>query len=407
MPLKEDKASRASKRRWSCCLSSLIGCTTEASRGLEHSIAAAFFIRLRSCVLTRAALLFLLLDYCVCSELSALRDIYLSANAEMDGPIRLGLFFLWRYLHEWLSHRDSVEWVERKDSPVLLQAFHLLSPSLNELTERNIIGGIGEYDFTGPSRTHPASPHRSVSHVTQPIFNLRLLNTLDLSPIQLLQREGEKSNQWNSTEICVVDRFESDSFLDTLSTLGNMTRSRLTIDSIRSGSVVANVVVAPSSGNEGSVEDTMEILKAIPMAVYNASGVDLLEPVGVATVRGDVLQNRNNESLAVGPVVGGVIGGFLLLLIVTIVIFVLYQRWLKRKVNGMQLSLIDLSQLNTSVVKRSLICFDDLHDKKMIGSGAFGVVYRAKSTEEVTESERGEDERRGSIGSGYADMIVF
>ncbi|PRP84155.1 putative leucine-rich repeat receptor-like protein kinase [Planoprotostelium fungivorum] len=177
----------------------------------------------------------------------------------------------------------------------------------------------------------------------------------------------------------VVDRFESDSFLDTLSTLGNITRSRLTIDGIRSGSVIANVAVAPStqSGNEGSVEDTMNILKAIPMAVYNASGVDLMEPVGVATVREDVLQNRNNGSLAVGSVVGGVIGGFLLLLIVTIVIFVLYQRWLKRKVNGMQLSLIDLSQLNTSVVKRSLICFDDLHDKKMIGSGAFGVVYRA------------------------------
>ncbi|PRP84098.1 hypothetical protein PROFUN_04089 [Planoprotostelium fungivorum] len=179
----------------------------------------------------------------------------------------------------------------------------------------------------------------------------------------------------------VVDRFESDSFLDTLSTLGNITRSRLTIDSVRSGSVIANVAVAPSTqndGNEGSVEDTMEILKAIPVAVYNASGVDLMEPVGVATVRENVLQNRNNGSLAVGPVVGGVIGGFILLLIVTTVIFVLYQRWLKRKVNGMQLSLIDLSQLNTSVVKRSLICFDDLHDKKMIGSGAFGVVYRAK-----------------------------
>lgn len=69
----------------------------------------------------------------------------------------------------------------------------------------------------------------------------------------------------------------------------------------------------------------------------------------------------------------------LCLISVVIVICVLYRRRLsklKKRVNSM--AMVDISQLNTDTVKKSFINFDELKNMNMIGSGAFGVVYKAR-----------------------------
>ncbi|PRP76169.1 putative leucine-rich repeat receptor-like protein kinase [Planoprotostelium fungivorum] len=171
-----------------------------------------------------------------------------------------------------------------------------------------------------------------------------------------------------------TNTFSSSTFLSTLSSLGNITRDRLSITDIKSGSVIATVMVQPAadvgdSSNQGSVEDTIAVLKGISASVYNDSGIDLVSPIDTQI---QATSTNNNNAI-----IGGVVGGFVSLVIITTIVFLLYRNWLKRQ-NHTAFHLVDLTQLNTSVVKRSLIEFHDITHKKMIGSGGFGVVYRGK-----------------------------
>ncbi|PRP83292.1 hypothetical protein PROFUN_09504 [Planoprotostelium fungivorum] len=173
-----------------------------------------------------------------------------------------------------------------------------------------------------------------------------------------------------------VSTFDSAAFLRTLSRLGNITQSRLSISSLRSGSVIATVDVQPSAAgqaNEGSVEDTVQVLKSIPMTSYGEAGYNLIDPVGSTASVAPVKGSSSNTGIIVGVVVG-----FTALIVIVVVAFLLYRKQMSKRVGNNQFAMIDVSQLNTSTVKKSLIDFDELKNMQMIGSGAFGIVYKAR-----------------------------
>eukprot|EP01117_Protostelium_nocturnum_P014323 TRINITY_DN5446_c0_g2_i3.p1 TRINITY_DN5446_c0_g2~~TRINITY_DN5446_c0_g2_i3.p1 ORF type:complete len:1553 (+),score=475.01 TRINITY_DN5446_c0_g2_i3:123-4781(+) len=86
-------------------------------------------------------------------------------------------------------------------------------------------------------------------------------------------------------------------------------------------------------------------------------------------------QLKSPERLNPVPIIiGATIGGILLVLII-VIFAILYVRARRRKQNGF--SMIDLSQINLGEAKSSLIDFDEFKHLKEIGSGAYGVVFKA------------------------------
>ncbi|PRP77839.1 putative leucine-rich repeat receptor-like protein kinase [Planoprotostelium fungivorum] len=169
-----------------------------------------------------------------------------------------------------------------------------------------------------------------------------------------------------------LSTFDSNLFLNTLSSLGNITRSRLSVSDLRSGSVIASVEISPSTArlNEGSVEDTMNVLKGISTSVYNQSGIHLLDPVGY--------EPPSSSKTNIGAIIGGIVGGFVFLMIVFIILFIVYRNRMRRENDMKMFEMIDINQLNTDTTKKYLIRTEEITLMNKIGSGSFGVVYRAK-----------------------------
>eukprot|EP01117_Protostelium_nocturnum_P013138 TRINITY_DN4883_c0_g1_i1.p1 TRINITY_DN4883_c0_g1~~TRINITY_DN4883_c0_g1_i1.p1 ORF type:complete len:906 (-),score=213.57 TRINITY_DN4883_c0_g1_i1:66-2783(-) len=87
----------------------------------------------------------------------------------------------------------------------------------------------------------------------------------------------------------------------------------------------------------------------------------------------------NNSPLSTSAIVGIAVGGSIFVLLI-IIVFVLMmvrirrQRILRRRNN---FSLIDFSKVNLGDAKNSILDFDDFRNMVEVGSGAFGVVFRA------------------------------
>ncbi|PRP81428.1 putative leucine-rich repeat receptor-like protein kinase [Planoprotostelium fungivorum] len=179
-----------------------------------------------------------------------------------------------------------------------------------------------------------------------------------------------------------IERFNSTRFLQVLANLSGIDMGRLSILNVREGSVIATVQISPADGrmtNQGSVEDSIDILKSIPESVYRDSGYLLLDPVGTpisVPVSTTILDRGDDRSL--GPILGGVLSGFLVLIVIMAVVFIVYRHHIRKESFTRQLMLVDLKVLNTDMVKKSIINYEELKNMQMIGCGAFGIVYRAK-----------------------------
>jgi len=100
----------------------------------------------------------------------------------------------------------------------------------------------------------------------------------------------------------------------------------------------------------------------------------------VSTYSGDlVVTNNKSESTPVGLIVGVAVGAAVLISIILLVGFLLYRK--RKEMMGMydrQLAMIDMSQINLGEAKNSIVPYSELQDMKEIGSGAYGIVYRAE-----------------------------
>ncbi|PRP84531.1 hypothetical protein PROFUN_05866 [Planoprotostelium fungivorum] len=173
--------------------------------------------------------------------------------------------------------------------------------------------------------------------------------------------------------------FNTSLFLLTLAELSNVAVRRLNILSIKAGSVIATVEIQPaqeSDKGEGTAKRTAEILarlsqsgnmlgsyQVISNAIINPAGVNDGTPASVSTT---------------AIIIGAVVGSFVLLIILVIIIFFVYRKTVMKRAAMRQFKMVDMTQIDMTPVKKSVIDYDDIKGIQMIGSGAFGVVYKAK-----------------------------
>ncbi|PRP78053.1 EF-TU receptor, partial [Planoprotostelium fungivorum] len=173
--------------------------------------------------------------------------------------------------------------------------------------------------------------------------------------------------------------FDTSLFLSTLAELSNVAVRRLNILSVKAGSVIATVVIQPaaeSDRGEGTAKRTAEILarlsqpgsmlgsyQVISNAIINPAGVNDGTPASVSTT---------------AIIIGAVVGSFVLLIILVVIVFFVYRKSMMKRAAMQQFKMVDMTQIDMTPVKKSVIDYDDIKGMQMIGSGAFGVVYKAK-----------------------------
>ncbi|PRP79695.1 LRR receptor-like serine/threonine-protein kinase GSO2-like [Planoprotostelium fungivorum] len=188
-----------------------------------------------------------------------------------------------------------------------------------------------------------------------------------------------------------VTDFDSVKFLRSLSIVTNVTQDRFIITGIRSGSVIIHLIVSPpsrDSTNQGSSIDTISLMESLPSSAYSAQGIDLLDPINQVSEPVTTQTQSNSPTSAtilnsskdvnVGAIAGGVVGGFILLIVLIVIAFVVLMRRRGKTTVMNTFAMVDVSQLNTATTKKSLLDWEEFDDMKMIGSGAFGVVFKAK-----------------------------
>ncbi|PRP85743.1 putative leucine-rich repeat receptor-like protein kinase [Planoprotostelium fungivorum] len=181
-----------------------------------------------------------------------------------------------------------------------------------------------------------------------------------------------------------VSTFNQSLFLLSLSAASNTSLSRLSIVSVTSGSVIANVQI--SAAEEGSTDGTAmrraAIISSLVQPGEHIGTFDVLSPAiinppptSVPIVNPPTSNGNNNTGLIIGVVVGVAC----LIIIAVIVAGFVYARSRRTKsVWQNQLAMLDLKSINLGEAKSSITPFSELKDMREIGSGAFGIVYRAE-----------------------------
>eukprot|EP01117_Protostelium_nocturnum_P021040 TRINITY_DN997_c0_g2_i1.p1 TRINITY_DN997_c0_g2~~TRINITY_DN997_c0_g2_i1.p1 ORF type:complete len:1599 (+),score=445.16 TRINITY_DN997_c0_g2_i1:202-4797(+) len=124
--------------------------------------------------------------------------------------------------------------------------------------------------------------------------------------------------------------------------------------------------VSCNDGKQPSLNNTMIQCQNITLSGTNGQG-------SIVYVTSDTPLSK---TAIIGIAVGG--GVFVIIIIVAFILLMIRlkrQRVLRKRNN---FSMIDFSQINLGGAKESMLNFDELHNLREIGSGAFGVVFKAQ-----------------------------
>jgi len=173
-----------------------------------------------------------------------------------------------------------------------------------------------------------------------------------------------------------VDKFSSQDFVRKLSDITNVTASRISVLGVRSGSVIADVGITGPKGefNQGSAGRIISILQSTPADVYARNGIQLMGSI-VSPI--PVPDNSLSTGATIGIAVAVIVVVFCIIIAGLVVLYMRLRRKRRRELLGSVLADIDLSHIQLGAAKKSVVDFDELKGMKQIGSGAFGVVYRA------------------------------
>ncbi|PRP89561.1 putative leucine-rich repeat receptor-like protein kinase [Planoprotostelium fungivorum] len=175
-----------------------------------------------------------------------------------------------------------------------------------------------------------------------------------------------------------VSNFDQNQFLQSLSQASNTQLDRLSIASITSGSVIVDVKISPAK--EGSTDGTAmrraEIISQLAQPGNSIGSYAVLSPA-VINPSTEGQGKADNKALIIGVVLGSV---FLIVVIVAISGFLYMRSHRGKGVWENQLSYIDLKSINLGEAKNSIrqTPFNELKHMREVGSGAFGVVYKAE-----------------------------
>ncbi|PRP87903.1 putative LRR receptor-like serine/threonine-protein kinase [Planoprotostelium fungivorum] len=175
-----------------------------------------------------------------------------------------------------------------------------------------------------------------------------------------------------------VSSFDQNAFLKSVSILSNSTLSRFGILKLTSGSVIADVTISPpprESTNEGSASRVASLLirSSNDLQLFSDNGVPLIDPISNVPS-----ESPNGDKLGTGGIVGIAVGCTLVVVIIVIVAAIVIHRRNQMRLQQNKMVSIDLSQINLGAAKKSIVDHTELKDLSLVGSGAYGVVYRAK-----------------------------
>ncbi|PRP79419.1 putative leucine-rich repeat receptor-like protein kinase [Planoprotostelium fungivorum] len=198
-----------------------------------------------------------------------------------------------------------------------------------------------------------------------------------------------------------VSDFNSTVFLESLSATSNTSLTRFTILSITSGSVITNVGIspAPNGSFEGSAMRRASMIAALAQTGSSIGSFLVLSPViinpptpsttsPIASTSDQTYSQmintpspnaNNNNNTNTGLIIGVVVGVACFIVIVIAIAGIVYAR--SRRSNSVwqsQLSMIGLKSINLGEAKSSITPFKELKNMVEIGSGAFGIVYKAE-----------------------------
>ncbi|PRP89557.1 hypothetical protein PROFUN_00821 [Planoprotostelium fungivorum] len=173
-----------------------------------------------------------------------------------------------------------------------------------------------------------------------------------------------------------VHSFDRTNFIRILAKVANVSEARLHILNVRAGSVIVDVGLdapAPGSINEGSSTRILNFL-GTPLATSSLlnNGINVLN----YTMYIPVVPSQPQDDSKLSPflIAGLSVGGFFIVLLLVVVVY-LFRR--KRVTKLVMAQTIDMTDINLGVAKKSLINYDELRDMIEVGSGAYGIVFKA------------------------------
>ncbi|PRP86710.1 putative LRR receptor-like serine/threonine-protein kinase [Planoprotostelium fungivorum] len=173
--------------------------------------------------------------------------------------------------------------------------------------------------------------------------------------------------------------FDQREFQNNISRIVNITADRIKIDAVYgdtlAGGCVVNVEVNGGQKDSVSSKRVTSVLKQMyngDTSYYNASSLRIYEM--------NVPIPGSQESLSTKSVIGIAVACvlvFILLVVALVFLFIIWRRNRRLKKDHDLMSQLDISNINFGNASKSIINFSDLQSMRMIGSGAFGIVYRA------------------------------
>ncbi|PRP86869.1 putative LRR receptor-like serine/threonine-protein kinase [Planoprotostelium fungivorum] len=294
-----------------------------------------------------------------------------------------------------------------------------------DLSDNQLNGTIGSSFNAMNSLTYLNASHNNVTGDI--ILSLPQLTTCDLShnsyvcPINwkaydLCSISCSTDSTLNATIrirfVGDVSLFNETNFLKSLAQMTNISMNRISIFNLLSGSVITDLLISPPSPldvNQGSAPYVVQYLRSASSSEYSRNGIALLDVSDVPPITSSStftqVQSTGTPSdnivttrdvISGGALIGIIVGAVILaLILVVIVAFLLYNRSVqsrrrrREEENNIQLQeegtvygIIDRDQLSSSRGLLDQGTVESLSQEKaklikMIGEGAYGVVYMA------------------------------
>jgi len=184
---------------------------------------------------------------------------------------------------------------------------------------------------------------------------------------------GNEASQYQMRIEGNLKEFHDNVYLSTISFVANVSVKRFTIMRKREGSVILDVNVLPpakDSVNEGSGDRVVEYLGT-------KQAYDMLHNHGINVLNftSGIPPDPPKGGIPIWAIVLMSVGAAVTLVVLVTAIIILARR--KTHVTKMLKQTVDISDVNIGAAKKSLVNYQELVDMEEIGSGAFGIVFRA------------------------------
>ncbi|PRP85200.1 LRR receptor-like serine/threonine-protein kinase GSO1-like [Planoprotostelium fungivorum] len=183
-----------------------------------------------------------------------------------------------------------------------------------------------------------------------------------------------------------INTFNRTKFIDVIASFLNNDVDRFTINGLRSGSVIVDMTINPptSTSYDGSAVTLVNQMLSNTFASSLAKSDYTLLLVGsyipsptvaITSIQASPKESGSNSSMIIGIVVALFVVIFTASVVTAVILWRKRVRSLQRR---SQMMMVDMSTMNMTAVQRSVVEYKELENMKMIGSGAFGIVFSAQ-----------------------------